>query len=152
MAVVRKAAPLLGGLGVGLLIGLLGAFVQAHRSILIFSDRYLVIPWGVLIVLGVLIASIRGVALASSSRAAAWLVVAGWIVVTILLASETAGGDIAVSSGARQWAYLLGGAILGSAAATLPARPLRSNWPDPSNSAKPANSANPSSEQETPSI
>jgi len=152
VAVVRKAAPLLGGLGVGLLIGLLGAFVQAHRSILIFSDRYLVIPWGVLIVLGGLSTTKRGVALASSSRAAAWLVVAGWIVVTIFLASETAGGDIAVSSGARQWAYLLGGAILGSAAATLPARPLRSNWPDPSNSAKPANSANPSSEQETPSV
>ena len=97
MTVVRKAVPLLGGLGVGLLIGLLGAFVQAHRSILIFSDRYLVIPWGVLIVLGVFIASIRGVALASSSRAAAWLVLAGWIIVTIFLASETAGGDIAVS-------------------------------------------------------
>ena len=125
MTVVRKAVPLLGGLGVGLLIGLLGAFVQAHRSILIFSDRYLIIPWGVLIVLGVLIASIRGVALGSSSRAAAWLVMAGWIVVTIFLASETVGGDIAVSSGARQWAYLLGGAILGSAAATLPTRLLR---------------------------
>lgn len=152
MTVVRKAAPLLGGLGVGLLIGLLGAFVQAHRSILIFSDRYLVIPWGVLIVLGVLIASIRGVALASSSRAAAWLVLAGWIVVTIFLANETAGGDIAVSSGARQWAYLLGGAILGSAAATLPARPLRSNGPNPQDSANPHNPAIPSSEQETPSV
>jgi hypothetical protein len=44
---------------------------------------------------------------------------------TVFLASETAGGDIAISSGARQWAYLLVGAIMGSTIATLPGRPLR---------------------------
>lgn len=121
----RKVLISLGALGIGLVVGILGAFVQAHRSILIFGDRYLVVPWGLLIVLAVLLVSIRGLAMASRSRATGWLILAGWITMTVFLASETAGGDIAVSAGARQWAYLLVGAILGSAVATLPAKPLR---------------------------
>ena len=121
----RKVLISLGALGIGLVVGIVGAFVQAHRSILIFGDRYLVIPWGLLIVLTVLLVAIRGLALTSRSRATGWLILAGWITMTIFLATETAGGDIAVSAGARQWAYLLAGAVLGSAVATLPAKPLR---------------------------
>lgn len=128
----RKVLTSLGALGIGLVVGILGAFVQAHRSILIFGDRYLVIPWGLLIVLTVLLVAIRGLALTSRSRATGWLILAGWITMTVFLASETAGGDIAVSAGARQWAYLLAGAILGSAVATLPAKPLRPEAAQPS--------------------
>jgi hypothetical protein len=90
-----------------------------------FGDRYLVIPWGVLIVLVVLLIAIRGVTVGTRSRWSGWLLLAGWIAMTVFLASETAGGDIAISSGARQWAYLLVGAIMGSTIATLPGRPLR---------------------------
>ncbi len=127
----RKVLTSLGALGIGLVVGILGAFVQAHRSILIFGDRYLVIPWGLLIVLAVLLVAIRGLALTSRSRATGWLILAGWITITVFLASETAGGDIAVSAGARQWAYLLAGAILGSAVATLPPQPLRPEASEP---------------------
>jgi len=120
----RAVAPV-ASLAAGLLIGLLGAFVQAHRSVLLFGDRYLVIPWGVLIVLVVLLIAIRGVTVGTRSRWSGWLLLAGWIAMTVFLASETAGGDIAISSGARQRAYLLVGAIMGSTIATLPGRPLR---------------------------
>jgi len=43
---------------------------------------------------------------------------------TFFLATETASGDIAVSSGPRQWGYLFVGVIFGSALATFPARGL----------------------------
>ena len=120
----RRLAPV-ASLIAGLVIGLMGAFVQAHRSVLVLGDRYMVLPWGVVIVLAVLVVAIRGVTLGSKSRWSGWLLLAGWIAMTVFLASETAGGDIAISSGIRQWAYLLVGAVIGSAVATLPGRPLR---------------------------
>lgn len=107
---------------VGFLVGLTGGFVQAHRSIWLFDGRYLVIPWGVIIVLVVLVIAIRGMAKVSGLRAAGWLVLAGWLAATVLLALESPSGDIAVSSGLRQWGYLLGGVIIGSMTATLPPR------------------------------
>lgn len=110
---------------VGFLVGLTGGFVQAHRSVWVFDGRYLVIPWGVIIVLVVLIVAIRGAATVTRLRSAGWLVVAGWLVATVLLALESPSGDIAVSSGLRQWGYLLGGVIVGSATATLPPNPVR---------------------------
>ena len=124
MTASRRVLVHLGALGVGLVVGLTGAFVQAHRSILVFGDRYLVIPWGAIVVLIVLVVAIRGLAKATSLRSVGWLVLSGWIATTVFMATETPGGDIAVSSGARQWAYLLVGAIVGSAMATLPARTL----------------------------
>jgi len=120
----RRLAPV-ASLIAGLVIGLMGAFVQAHRSVLVLGDRYMVLPWGVVIVLAVLVVAIRGVTLGSKSRWSGWLLLAGWIAMTVFLASETAGGDIAISSGFRQWAYLLVGTVIGSAVATLPGRPLR---------------------------
>jgi len=120
----RRLAPV-ASLIAGLVIGLMGAFVQAHRSVLVLGDRYMVLPWGVVIVLAVLVVAIRGVTLGAKSRWSGWLLLAGWIAMTVFLASETAGGDIAISSGIRQWAYLLVGAVIGSAVATLPGRPLR---------------------------
>lgn len=109
----------------GSLIGLTGAFVQAHRSVWTFDGRYLVLPWGVIIVLIVLVMAIRGAAKITGLRSAGWLLLAGWLAATVALALETPSGDIAVSSGLRQVGYLFGGVVVGSAIATLPARPLR---------------------------
>lgn len=120
MSTRARVASLVLAAVVGFLVGLTGGFVQAHRSIWLFDGRYVVIPWGVVIVLVVLIVAIRGLAKATSLRASGWLVLAGWLAATILLALESPSGDIAVSSGLRQWGYLLGGVIVGSATATLP--------------------------------
>jgi len=110
----------------GMLIGVAGGFVQAHRSVWIFDGRYVVVPWGVLIVVAVLVVAIRGAAIVVRMRSASWLVLGGWLAVTLFLATETPWGDIAVSSGLRQWGYLLSGAILGSAIATFPPRSIAS--------------------------
>jgi len=119
-----RVAWMLLALFVGALIGLTGGFVQAHRSVWTFDGRYLVIPWGVVIVVVVLVVSIRAAAKVTGKRAAAWLLLAGWLAMTIFLASETRYGDIAVSSGVRQWGYLLAGTVIGSAIATFPPTPV----------------------------
>lgn len=106
----------------GVLIGLTGGFVQAHRLIWNVGSHYLAIPWGVVLVLFVLMIVVRGAAKASQLRAGGWLVLAGWIVTTIYLATETRSGAIAVSSGTRQWAYVLVGVVVGSTVATLSPR------------------------------
>ena len=111
---------------VGMVIGVAGGFVQAHRSVVLIDGRYLVFPWGVLIVVVVLLIAIRAAAKLLHLRSAGWLVLGGWLAVTFLLATETPAGDIAVSSGVRQWGYLLSGAVVGSALATLPPASLSS--------------------------
>ena len=107
---------------VGALIGLVGAFVQAQRTQADFFWVNVTVPWGLLLVWVVLVAVIRGGAWAIHSRWGSWAVLAGWLVLTIVMAAESPSGDMALSGGGRQMAYLLGGVILGSAAATIPVR------------------------------
>lgn len=123
---IRTTLALLAAAIAGLVIGLAGGFVQAHRFIWTFDGRYLVVPWGVVIVVVVLLVAIRGAAKVTRRRSAAWFVLVGWLAVTFFLATETASGDLAVSGGLRQWGYLLSGAVLGSAIATLPPRSFAS--------------------------
>lgn len=108
----------------GMVIGATGAFIQAHRSVIVLADWYVVVPWGGAIVLAVLLVCVRSAATITRLRAGAWLVMGGWLATTFYLATETVSGDLAVSSGVRQWLYLLVGAVVGSAIATLPPRPL----------------------------
>ena len=117
------------GAGVALLIGgfvfgVIGAFVQADR-IVIEGETTVVIPWGVIVVLVALVAVIRGGAWAIRSRLGGIAVFVGWIVATLLMAVESSSGDLALSSGGRQMAYLLIGAVLGAGAATFPIRESR---------------------------
>ncbi len=105
---------------VGLATGLLGAFVQANRLVTAWPWGQLVIPWGAALMLLLLLALIRGGAWLLRSRLGAWSVLTGWLVGTIVMLTQSPSGDLALAGGARQWAYLLGGVILGSAAATFP--------------------------------
>lgn len=106
----------------GALIGLAGAFVQAQRTTTGFYWGTVTVPWGLILVWIVLVAAIRGGAWALHSRWGSWAVLAGWLVLTIVMAAESPSGDMALSGGGRQMTYLLGGVIVGSAAATLPVR------------------------------
>ncbi|HEV8024504.1 MAG TPA: hypothetical protein VGP37_06440 [Candidatus Nanopelagicales bacterium] len=125
MVRARRVAALLLALVIGVVIGVTGAFIQAHRFVLTADGRYLVIPWGAVVVVVVLLLVIRTAATVTGLRAAAWLLLAGWLATTIFLASETSSGDIALSSGPRQWGYLFVGVVFGSALATFPPRSLR---------------------------
>lgn len=124
MSVPARIAAYAGLLVGGFLFGVVGAFIQADR-IVIEGDSIVVIPWGVVVVLLALVAVIRGGAWLVRARLGGAMVFVGWIAATLLLAVESSSGDLALSSGGRQMAYLLIGAILGAGAATFPIRESR---------------------------
>lgn len=104
----------------GAVLGIAGAFVQAHRGVVEAPWGVVVVPWGVPLVWLALVAGIRGGAWLVRSRWGAWSVMLGWLAATVALAAESPSGDLALSGGGRQMTYLLGGVILASAAASLP--------------------------------
>lgn len=104
----------------GLVIGLLGSFVQADRSIVPLPWGQAVLPWGMILAVVTLVLVIRGAAWLIASRAGGWAVFAGWLASTVVMSAESPSGDLALSGGGRQMTYLLGGVILGAAAATFP--------------------------------
>lgn len=112
------------GLLAGLLVGLLGAYVQAMRYVWDSPWGYVVIPWGALLVLLVLVLTVRGSAWLAMTRWSAWAAFLGWLVITLVLSSESPGGSVALSGGGRQMFYLIGGVVLATATATIPV-PLR---------------------------
>lgn len=105
---------------VGLIVGLIGAFVQADRAIISVPWGLLVIPWGMVLVMAVLVMVIRGASWLVESRWGGATLLGGWIIATIAMSAESPSGDLALSGGGRQWVYLLGGVILGTAATTFP--------------------------------
>jgi hypothetical protein len=105
---------------VGLGAGIIGSFLQATREIVTMPWGQVVVPWGMIAVLVTVITVIRGGAWLVRSRAGGWSVFVGWLVATIVMSAESPSGDLAISGGGRQMTYLLGGVILGAAAATFP--------------------------------
>ena len=108
---------------VGLLVGLIGAFVQAERFIVSVPWGLLVVPWGMVLVIAVLVMVIRGATWLVMSRWGGMVLFLGWIISTIVMAGESPSGDLALSGGGRQWVYLLGGVVLAAAASTFPVLP-----------------------------
>lgn len=104
----------------GFVLGIVGAFVQAHRALIEAPWGVLVVPWGVPLVWLALVMAIRGGAWLLHTRGGGWSVAVGWIGSTVLMSAETSSGDLALSGGGRQMTYLIGGVILASAAASLP--------------------------------
>ena len=110
-------------IAVGLLVGLIGAFIQADRFVINVPWGLLVVPWGMVVVIVVLALVIRGGAWLVMSRWGAMAVFLGWILATIVMAGDSPSGDLALSGGGRQWVYLLGGVVIGAAATTFPVLP-----------------------------
>lgn len=105
---------------VGLLVGVVGAFIQAQRLILDTPWGPTTVPWGVPLMWLALVVLVRGGAWAIGSRWGAWAVAVGWLLATVAMSAESPSGDLALSGGGRQMTYLLGGVILASAAASMP--------------------------------
>ena len=104
----------------GLAIGLLGAFEQAGRWVTAWPWGQIVIPWGMALMLLLLVLLIRGGAWLVRTRFGGWVVLAGWLACTIYLTTESPSGDLVLAGGTRQWVYVLAGVVLGSVAATFP--------------------------------
>jgi hypothetical protein len=103
-------------LAAGILIGSVGAFLQGAR----FIAGGVTIPWGMALVLLALVVLVRAAVDLTSSRWGGWILLLAWIAVTVAFAAELPSGDLVISAGGRQMAYLLGGVIVGAAAATVP--------------------------------
>ena len=114
-------------IGAGLLVGLIGAFVQADRFVITVPWGLLVVPWGMVVVIVVLAFVIRGSAWLVMSRWGAMTAFLGWVLATVVMAGESPSGDLALSGGGRQWVYLLGGVVIGAAATTFPVLSDRSD-------------------------
>ena len=104
----------------GLVVGVLGGFVQADRWVVGVPWGILAVPWGMALVLLTLVVCVRGAAWLVLSRWGGGVLFAGWLLSTLGMASQSPSGDLAISAGARQWTYVLGGVILGAAAVTFP--------------------------------
>jgi len=110
-----RAVALVGCLLAGVWVGVAGAFLQATRLVVGIT-----IPVGLVLMLSALIVLIRALIEATNTRWAGWLAFAGWLATTVLFAAEMPSGSLVISAGDRQMAYLVGGVILGAAAATIP--------------------------------
>ena len=106
----------LGCLLAGLAIGIAGAFLQGARFLLGGTT----IPWGLVLALVALLVLVRAGIEVTRSRWGGWIVLLAWIATTVAFAAELPSGDLVISAGGRQMAYLLGGVIVGAAAATVP--------------------------------
>lgn len=106
----------------GMVIGCLGAFVQEETFSLDVLWGTLTVPIGMLIALAALTSSIRAGAWGSKTRMGAWAIFLGWLIATIAFSAKNASGDLIITSGLREGAYVLLGVILGAFAATLPVR------------------------------
>ena len=104
----------------GLVVGVIGGFVQSQRFILDGPWGRSVVPWGVVLMLVALLLLIRGAVWLVHGQRGGWLFLAGWIIGTFVVATESPSGDLAISSGTRQWVYVLAGVVLGAAASTFP--------------------------------
>ncbi|MGI9197654.1 MAG: DUF6113 family protein [Candidatus Nanopelagicales bacterium] len=111
-----KVALSLGALVAGLVVGTLGAFFQAVRVLV----GGVTIPWGMVLALAALLLLIRGVIEAADTRWTGWALFFGWLATTVAFSAQLPSGGLVISAGSRQMAYLVGGVVLGAAAATVP--------------------------------
>ncbi len=106
----------LGCLVAGLFIGIAGAFLQGARFLVAGAT----LPWGLVVALIVLLFLVRAGVELTGSRWGGWIVLLAWIAATVAFAAELPSGDLVISAGGRQMAYLFGGVVVGAAAATVP--------------------------------
>ncbi len=102
----------------GVVLGLFGGFLQAWTV----TVGGIAVPVGLILVLATLVAVVRALVHAFSTRRAGVAFFAGWVIVSVVLAVPTPGGDIVIALNTLALVYLFGGVIIGSMAANLPAR------------------------------
>jgi len=100
----------------GVVMGVAGAFLQAARLVI----GGVALPWGLVVALVALLVLVRAGVEWTQTRWGGWIVLIAWIAITVAFAAELPSGDLVISAGGRQMAYLLGGVIVGAAAATVP--------------------------------
>jgi hypothetical protein len=104
------------GMITGLAAAIVAAFVHADR-VKVFGTM---IPYGLVMALALVLLSLIWVNRICQTRFAGIGFVLSWVLVTLRLAIETAGGDLVFMVAWYSTAYILAGAISLAMAATLP--------------------------------
>ena len=117
---IARALALLAVTVAGIVIGIVGGFVQSVRWVTPWAG--LALPWGAVLAATTALLAVRGAIWLLRRRSAGWLALTGWVAGTFVVATRSPSGDLAISSGTRQWAYVLAVVVLGAAAATFPIR------------------------------
>lgn len=112
---MRVAASLV----LGLFLGFVGAMLQTWTT----SVGGATIPVGAILVLTATVPVARACAWWVGSRWGAIAFSAGWLGATLMMGTQTPGGDLVLSSGTRQISYLILGTMLLSAASGYPLLP-----------------------------
>lgn len=115
----------------GLFFGFIGALIQTYTTT--FGSVRL--PTGVLISLVTIVLVARAGAWWQGSRLGAITFSVGWLAATLMMGSETGAGDLILTSGTRQMAYLIGGTILLAAACGFPLLPTDEDGQEPTDAA-----------------
>jgi len=105
----------------GAMFAAIAGFVAADR----FQVGPVTVPWGLVLVLATLVAVLRALALITGSRLAPWAFGVGWLAVTYVFSTPSAGGDLVLSDSTRSVVYLFGGVIAVGVVAMLPPESLR---------------------------
>lgn len=111
----------------GLFFGFIGALIQSYTTLL-GSVR---LPTGALVSLVAIVLVARAGAWWQGSRLGAITFSVGWLAATLMMGSETGAGDLVLTSGTRQMAYLIGGTILLAAACGFPLLPTDEDDQEP---------------------
>ncbi len=103
----------------GLFLGFVGAVLQTHTT----AIGSVTVPSGGIVGVVAIVLVARAGAWWVGSRWGAIAVSLGWLTATLIMGSETAAGDLILSSGTRQMAYLIGGSMLLATACGFPLLP-----------------------------
>jgi hypothetical protein len=103
----------------GLTLGAVAAMVQTWEAV-VGGHR---LPVGTVLALVSVLAVARACAWWVGSRLGAIGFSVGWLAATLMMGTTTPGGDLVLSSGTRQMAYLVVGTMLLSAASGYPLLP-----------------------------
>jgi hypothetical protein len=112
---MRVAASLV----LGLFFGFVGAMLQTWTTQVAGTT----VPIGALMALGATVPVVRACAWWAGTRWAGIAFSSGWLGATLMMGTETPGGDLVLSSGTRQISYLILGTMLLSAASGFPLLP-----------------------------
>ena len=102
----------------GVVLALFGGFLQAWTVAVAGWS----VPVGLVLTLATLVVTIRALVHTFQTRRAGVAFFVGWVVVSVLLALPTPGGDIVIAANTLALVYLFGGVVVGSMAANLPVR------------------------------
>lgn len=117
---IARILGFVGVLAIGLVIGVVGGFVQSMRWVTPLAG--LALPWGAVLATATALLAVRAAVWLLRRRSAGWVTLTGWVVGTLVVATRSPSGDLALSAGTRQWAYVLAVVVLGAAASTFPIR------------------------------